>query len=100
MGNLPAVDDDFKCAMSLVEMMGIPDENIFVLKDTNHDNIKMFYTKLTHIVLAKTKELKDPTGILGKPWFTKGLLWSRIKKDAMKLGKFFNRLVVSFRIES
>ena len=100
MGNLPAVDDDFNCAMSLVDMMGIPDENVFVLKDTNHDNIKMFYTKLTHIVLAKTKELKDPTGILGKPWFTKGLLWSRIKKDAMKLGKGDNRLVVSFPIKS
>ena len=59
MRDLPAVTDDYKCAMSLVNMMGILPENVFVLQDTNYDTIKEFYTKLTLIIMAKTKELKS-----------------------------------------
>ena len=96
MRDLPAVTDDYKCAMSLVNMMGILPENVFVLQDTNYDTIKEFYTKLTLIIMAKTKELKSQTGIIGKLWFNKGLLWDRVKKNAMKPGASKDFVVVSF----
>lgn len=44
------------------------------------------YINLAKKIIANTRELKDPTGILGEKWFTKGLSWDRLRKNAMKYG--------------
>ena len=55
MPNLPAVDDDFESAMSLVHIMGILPKNIFIFKDPDYDTLKEFYYRLANLLRAKTK---------------------------------------------
>ena len=86
--NLPEVNDDYKNTMQLVHLMGIPQQNIFVLKNTTFDEIDALYKKLTLIIIAQTKELVNSTGVFcgDNDWLTHGIPWSRIKINFMKDG--------------
>ena len=37
--NLPSVEDDYKTTMQTIEMMGIPEKNLFELQDATHQQL-------------------------------------------------------------
>ena len=84
MADLPAVTNDHENIRHTVLMMGIPDnkENIFEVRDGSWKQMNELEDKLNGKVKCRTKELKNQTGV-GDKDYEKGLLWDRIKKNAM-----------------
>ena len=63
--DLPAVVDDMKNAKQKLKMMGIPEENIFVLVDPTHAEIEEMNQLVGNRVAVLSSLLKNFTGILG-----------------------------------
>ena len=71
--------------MQTVRAMGIPDENITLLKDASHDELVRGFQKLEDKIKVLARVLTPHTGILAATPISelKGLSWDRIKQDAM-----------------
>ena len=83
MQDLPAVKDDNKNMKLCVQMLNIPQENVFEFNDISHEEMKAFYSEFSLMIIALAKELKQATGIGGKN-LLQGLEWDRLKQSAMQ----------------
>ena len=85
LGDLPAVVDDFKNAKQTTQIMGIPPENTIEMKDVAYDEIEEKIEWLSYRIAVLTRVLENPTGILGVDFMLKGLFWTALRPNAMKL---------------
>ena len=63
MNDLPAVKNDLRNAKNLSKMIGIPDENIKVLKDASYESVEELFEWFIQRIKVLTKPLKNETGI-------------------------------------
>ena len=98
MENLPSVQNDLLNTRTTIEMMGIPEYNIFEFLDSSHREVKEFEDKFKRRIIAHTTTLQDRTGIGGDLsdflWLG-GISWKRLKKFATIPGYSTDRLCVS-----
>ena len=74
--------------------MGILPENTIEFKDVTHDEITQTIEWLSYRIAVLTRELENSTGILGIEFMLKGLLWTALRPNAMKLVAPFNSVTI------
>ena len=75
-------------------MMGILPENTIEMKDVKYDKIMETIEWLSYRIAVLTRVLENPTGILGVEFMLKGLLWTALRPNAMKLVAPFSSVTI------
>ena len=91
---MPAVIDDFKNAKHTVQLMGILPENTIEIKDAKNDQLDETIEWLSYRIAVLTRVLENPTGILGVDFMLKGLFWTALRPNAMKLVAPFDSVTI------
>ena len=65
MADLSAVKDDHLNIRQTVEMMNIPDVNVFEIRDATWKQMEDLDVEINQLVMLRSKELKNETGIFG-----------------------------------
>ena len=74
--------------------MGILPENTLQMKDVTYDQIEETIEWLSYRIAVLTRVLENPTGILGIDFMLKGLFWTALRPNAMKLVVPFNSVTI------
>ena len=98
-GDLPAVVDDMKNARQLVKMMGILEENTFVLVDATHQQIEEINKIIGNRIAVLSSPLKDFTGVQGPGILIGGIPWEILRPNAMKLELPFDSITIDLNSE-
>ena len=85
MNDLPAVKNDLRNAKNLSKMIGIPDENIKVLKDASQQTLNELLKWFGRRMKVLTKPLRNETGITTSSISAGGILWEDIKANERNL---------------
>ena len=80
-------------------MMGIPPENTIELKDVTNDELDEMIEWLSYRIAVLTRVLENSTGILGIDFLLKGLFWTALRPNAMKLVAPFDSVTIDLTIE-
>ena len=94
MADLSAVKDDHLNIRQTVEMMNIPDVNVFEIRDATWKQMEDLDVEINQLVMLRSKELKNETGICGLK-FKQGIPWDRAKIRAMMEGASDDYIIVS-----
>ena len=94
MADLSAVKDDHLNIRQTVEMMNIPDVNVFEIRDATWRQMEDLDVEINQLIMLRSKELKNETGICGVK-FKQGILWNRAKVKAMMEGASDDYIIVS-----
>ena len=86
--------DDFKNAKHTVQLMGILPENTIEIKDAKYDQLDETIEWLSYKIAVLTRVLENPTGILGVDFMLKGLFWTALRPNAMKLVAPFDSVTI------
>ena len=99
--DLPEVVNDFRNAMQTAKSMGIPLDNIVQLHDASYEELEHTWTQFYDKIYAFSRVLNGRTGILGpiKNVLSNGLIWDRIKTNAMNLQAPFDSLDIDLNPE-
>ena len=100
-GNLPEVVNDFRNAKQTSKMLGIPTENITVLKDASHEQLVNSWERLKDKISALSRPITGKTGILGTipTILANGLDWDKIKQFVMNLDAAFDQIDIDLDSE-
>ena len=94
LGNLPTVIDHLRNAKQTIQMMGILPENTYELRDATYSEVEKRIEWLSYRIAVLTRVLSNSTGILGIDFMLKGLFWSALRPNAMKLIPPFSEVTI------
>ena len=87
MKDLPPVNDDFNNILQTVQMLQIPEKNIFAFKNIKANKVKEVYEHVTNTIIANTRRLGERCGIYDRVnRLHKGFEWIRLRENALKEG--------------
>ena len=75
-------------------MMGILPENTIEMKDVTYDQIQETIEWLSYRIVVLTRVLENLTGILGIGYMLKGLTWTALRPNALKLVAPFDSVTI------
>ena len=99
MKDLPAVQDDHRNIKQTVQMLNIPEENVFEAENVTYDKMIEITTRMTELILSRSRVLKLETGILGEREQLKGFKWDRVKVRAMEEGAPHDWIIIDLTEE-
>ena len=80
-------------------MLNIPEENVFEAENVTYDKMIEITTRMTELILSRSRVLKLETGILGEREQLKGFKWDRVKVRAMEEGAPHDWIIIDLTEE-